>query len=135
MTTKTALRTAQFAEAVYALIAGGLAFGIPLPPRGPNVVLFAHYLGSALLAAAIVLRLRRPNRQMWYVAALLSGYVLFNAAVAIIRLLGPQRDSLGRPGVAALAVGGTLWAAQAVVAYCLYAAREIRTMPLAPRGR
>ena len=41
---------------------------------------------AAVLAAAIALRLGRPNRQTWYVAALLSGYVLFNAAIAILRL-------------------------------------------------
>ena len=83
-----ALRVARIAEGVYAVIAMVLAFGMPLPPRGPGVVLFAHWLGTALLAGAIAMRLGRPNRQTWYVAALLAGYVLFNAIVAIVRLVG-----------------------------------------------
>ena len=120
---------ARYAEGVYAAIAAVLAFAIPLPPRGPNLVLFAHWIGTAVLAAAICLRLGRPNRQTWYVAALLSFYVFFNAVVAIARLLGPDEATLGRPAVAALVVGGTVLAAQVVVAFCLYRARELRTMP------
>ena len=101
MTTSTALRIARYAEGVYAAIAIVLALGVPLPPRGTGIVLFAHWIGTALLAAAICLRLGRPNRQVWYVAALLSAYVLFNA----------------------------------VVATCLYEARELRTMPSPPSVR
>src|SRR6476620_6977543 len=97
--TGLALRVARIAEAVYAVVAGVLAFALPLPPRGPTVVLFAHWLGTSLLAAAICLRLGRPNKQTWYVAALLSAYVLFNAVVAIARLLGPESATLGRPAV------------------------------------
>ena len=129
MTTIVALRIARYAEAVYAIIAVVLAFGLPLPPRGPGVVLFAHWIGTALLAGAICLRLGRPNRQTWYVAALLSGYVLFNAVVAIVRLVGPDAATLGRPGALALGVGALLWLTQVVVALCLYHARELRTMP------
>ena len=108
----------------------------PAPsPRGPGIVLFSHYLGTALLAGAIALRVRRPNRQMWYVAALLSGYVLFNAIVAVWRMLGPDAAALGKPGTIALAVGGFLWATQVLAAFCLYAAREVRTMQTVPRRR
>jgi hypothetical protein len=81
-----------------------------------------------LLAAAIYLRLGRPNRQTWYVAAILSGYVLFNAAVAMLRLAAASSSVLGRPGTLALAVGAILGITQAVVAVCLYHARELRTM-------
>ena len=91
--------------------------------------MFAHWIGTALLAAAICVRLKRPNRQTWYVAALLSGYVLFNAMVAIARLVGPESATLGRPGALALAVGALLAMTQIVVAFCLYQARELRTMP------
>jgi len=129
VTTTVALRVARYAEALYAVVAIILAFGLPLPPRGPGIVLFAHWLGTALLSAAICLRLGRPNRQTWYVAALLAGYVLFNAAVAILRLVGPSSTTLGRPTLAALGVGGLLWVTQLVVAACLYQAREVRTMP------
>jgi peptidoglycan/LPS O-acetylase OafA/YrhL len=135
VTTSTALRIARYAEAVYAAIAIVLAFGLPLPPRGQNVVLFAHWIGTSLLAAAICLRLGRPNRQTWYVAALLSGYVLFNALVAIARLVGPESATLGRPGVLALAVGALLWVTQIIVAFCLYQARELRTMSSQPTLR
>ena len=135
MTRDAALRILAPAEAFYAMVALVLAFALPLPPRGPGIVLFSHYLGTALLAGAIALRVRRPNQQMWYVAALLSGYVLFNAVVAVWRMLGPQAAALGRPGTIALAVGGFLWATQILAAFCLYAAREIRTMPNAPRRR
>jgi peptidoglycan/LPS O-acetylase OafA/YrhL len=136
VTTTTALRVARLAELVYAIVAVVLAFGIPLPPRGPGMVLFAHWLGTALLAGAIALRLARPNRQTWYVAALLAGYVLFNAGVALARLLGPESATLGRPGLLAVGVGAILWVTQIIVAGCLYQAREIRTMPTAaPRHR
>jgi hypothetical protein len=124
-----------FAEAFYAMVALGLAFALPLPPRGPGIVLFSHYLGTALLAGAIALRVRRPNRQMWYVAALLAGYVLFNAVVAVWRMVGPQASALGKPGAIALGVGGFLWATQLLVAFCLYGARELRTLPGATRRR
>ena len=135
MTKDTALRTLAFAEAFYALVALVLAFALPLPPRGPGIVLFSHYLGTALLAGAIALRVRRPNRQMWYVAALLAGYVLFNAVVAVWRMVGPDASTLGKPGTIALAVGGFLWATQILAAYCLYSARAIRALPNAPRRR
>ena len=135
MTTTTALRVARLAELVYAIVAVVLAFGIPLPPRGPGMVLFAHWLGTALLAGAIALRLARPNRQTWYVAALLAGYVLFNAGVALARLLGPESATLGRPGFLAVGVGAILWVTQIIVAGCLYQAREIRTMPTAAQRR
>lgn len=129
MTTGAALRIARYAEAVYAAIAVVLALGLPLPPRGAGIVLFAHWVGTALVAAAICLRLKRPNRQTWYVAAILSGYVLFNAVVAIARLVGAESATLGRPGALALAVGAVLAMTQIVVAFCLYQARELRTMP------
>ena len=135
MTTSAALRIARYAEAVYAAIAVVLAVGLPLPPRGQNVVLFAHWIGTALLAAAICLRLKRPNRQTWYVAALLSGYVLFNAVVAIARLVGPESATLGRPAALALAVAAVLAVTQIVVAFCLYQARELRTLPSQPTLR
>ena len=93
------------------------------------MVLFAHWIGTALLAAAICLRLKRPNRQTLYVAAFLSAYVLFNAVVAIARLVGPESATLGRPGTLALAVGALLAVTQLVVAFCLYQSRELRTMP------
>jgi peptidoglycan/LPS O-acetylase OafA/YrhL len=130
-----ALRIARYAEALYAVVALVLAFGLPLPPRGEGIVLFAHWIGTALLAGAICLRLGRPNRQTWYVAALLAGYVLFNAIVAIVRLVGPTSSALGRPTMAALGVGALLWTTQIVVAICLYHARELRTMPSAPSRR
>lgn len=136
VTTPTALRIARYAEAAYAIIALVLAFGLPWPPRGQGVVLFAHWLGTALLAAAVCLRLGRPNRQTWYVAATLSAYVLFNAAVTVLRLARVSSDDLARPNALALSVGVVLWVTQAVVAACLYRARELRTMS-APttRGR
>ena len=132
MTTNTALRIARYAEGVYAAVAIVLAFGVQFPPRGPGMVLFVHWIGTALLAGAICLRLGRPNRQVWYVAALLSAYVLFNAVVALARRLGPASATLGRPGVLALAVGALLLVTQIVVATCLYEARELRTMASLP---
>jgi len=79
---------------VYAAIALVLALGLPLPPRGPNTVLFAHWIGTAVLAAAISFRLGRPNRQTWYVAALLCGYVLLNSVIAVS--LPGDRPRVGR---------------------------------------
>jgi len=135
LTTSTALRIARYAEGVYAAIAIVLALGVPLPPRGTGIVLFAHWIGTSLLAAAICLRLGRPNRQTWYVAAFLSAYVLVNAVVAVARLIGPESATLGRPGALALAVGAVLMVTQIVVATCLYEARELRTMPSPPSIR
>lgn len=135
MTTSTALRVARYAEGIYAVIAIFLAFGIRFPLRGPAIVLFVHWIGTALLAGAICLRLGRPNRQVWYVGVLLSAYVLFNAIVAIARLVGPESTTLGRPGVLALVVGAVLLVTQIVVATCLYEARELRTMASTPSSR
>ena len=135
MTTSTALRIARYAEGVYAVIAIVLAFGIQFPLRGAAIVLFVHWIGTALLAGAICLRLGRPNRQVWYVAALLSAYVLFNAIVAIARLVGPDASTLSRPGLLALAVGALLLLTQIVVATCLFEARELRTMAWPPSVR
>ena len=135
MTTSTALRIARYAEGVYAVIAIVLAFGIQFPLRGPAIVLFVHWIGTALLAGAICLRLGRPNRQVWYVAALLSAYVLFNAIVAIARLVGPDASTVSRPGLLALAVGALLLVTQIVVATCLFEARELRTMAWPPSVR
>ena len=135
MTTSTALRIARYAEGVYAVIAIVLAFGIQFPLRGPAIVLFVHWIGTALLAGAICLRLGRPNRQVWYVAALLSAYVLFNAIVAIARLVGPDASTLSRPGLLALAVGALLLVTQIVLATCLFEAREVRTMAWPPSVR
>jgi len=135
LTTSTALRIARYAEGVYAVIAIVLAFGIQFPLRGPAIVLFVHWIGTALLAGAICLRLGRPNRQVWYVAALLSAYVLFNAIVAIARLVGPDGSTLSRPGLLALAVGALLLVTQIVVATCLFEARELRTMAWPPSVR
>jgi hypothetical protein len=129
VTTVVALRIARYAEASYAAIAVVLALGLRLPPRGPDTVLFAHWIGTALLAAAICFRLGRPNRQTWYIAALLSGYVLLNAVTTVVRLVGPDAEALGKPAVIALVVGALLWVTQIVVAACLYVARELRTMP------
>jgi hypothetical protein len=131
----TALRVARAAEGAYAIVALVLAFGLPWPPRGQGIVLFSHWLGTALLAAAIALRLGRPNRQTWYIAAILSGYVLFNAAVAVLRLVPASSDSLARPNALALGIGAVLWVTQAIVAVCLYSARELRTMPGPARTR
>ena len=135
MSPAAALRVARVAEVAYAMIALFLAFGLPWPPRGQGVVLFSHWLGTALLAAAIALRLGRPNRQTWYVAAILCGYVLFNAAVALLRLIAAASDSLARPNALAISVGAVLWVTQAIVALCLYHARDLRTMPGPARSR
>jgi len=124
-----ALRTARYAEIVYAAIALVLALGIRLPPRGPDTVLFAHWIGTAVLAAAIGFRLGRPNRQTWYIAALLCGYVLLNSATAVLRLIGPNAAALGRPAGVSLAVAAFVAITQIVVGICLYHAREVRTMP------
>jgi hypothetical protein len=55
--------------------------------------------------------------------------------VAIARLLGPDESTLGKPALQALAVGGVVLLTQLVVAFCLYQARELRTMPSAARRR
>ena len=54
MTTSTALRIARYAEGVYAAIAIVLALGVPLPPRGTGIVLFAHWIGTSLLALGVL---------------------------------------------------------------------------------
>jgi hypothetical protein len=92
-------------------------------------VLFAHWIGTAVLAAAVSFRLGRPNRQTWYVAALLCGYVLLNSIIAVARLLGPEAAALGRPAAVSLAVGALVTITQIAVGVCLYQARELRTMP------
>jgi peptidoglycan/LPS O-acetylase OafA/YrhL len=129
VTTAAALRIARIAETVYAIVSLVLAFSLPLPPRGQGVVLFAHWLGTALLAGAISLRLGKPNQQTWYIAALLAAYVLFNAVIAVWRMIGSDAAALGRPTLLAFGIGALLWVTQIVVAVCLYFARDLRSMP------
>jgi hypothetical protein len=61
--------------------------------------------------------------------------VLFNAAVAVLRLVPASSDSLARPNALALGIGAVLWVTQAIVAACLYSARELRTMSGPARTR
>ena len=101
--------------ALYAAVALFLGMALPFPPRGPLLTTWVHWIGSGALALAVAWKLGKPNRAVWYVAPLLSGYVLVNATASLIRVrLGP-----------AFAVAAVVWILQAIVAACLYSARGL----------
>jgi hypothetical protein len=108
-------RIARMAEAAYGAVALFLGMGLPFPPPRPELATWVHWIGSGALALAVAWKLGKPNRAVWYVAALLSGYVLVNTTASLIRVgRGP-----------ALVVAAVVWVLQAVVAACLYSGRAL----------
>ncbi len=115
------LRIARVAEAAYA--ASALVVASQLPEPGPlNAQEWVHWLGTALLAALIALKLRRPNPVVWWVATALAAYVLGVWLAAAART--GRLDVPSAPVALALIV--VLLGSQAVVAVCLAGLRHLR---------
>jgi hypothetical protein len=75
-----------------------------------------HWIGSGVLALVVAWRLGKPNRAVWFVAALLSAYVLVNTTASLVRVHAGT----------AFTVAVVVWVLQAIVAVCLYLARGLR---------
>jgi hypothetical protein len=117
---------ARASEAVYALVAFVLVLGLPWPPGATNAVVWIHWFGSSLLAGLLAWRLRRPNAAMWYVAAILAGYVLVNSLATISRVRDSMRFAPPRTVAATAIIVGLVWVTQMTVLACLYQLRELR---------
>ena len=116
-----ALRIARVAEAAYAASALVVASQLP-EPGPPNAQEWVHWLGTALLAALIAMKLRRPNHVVWWVAAALAAYVL-GAWLAAAARTGRMNLPTAPVAVALIAM---LLGSQVVVAVCLARLRHLR---------
>lgn len=123
-----ALTTLRVAEGVYALVALGLGLSLPAPTPG-TAVAWVHWIGSAMLAATLAFRLRRPNRASWYVAALLATYVLASAIPSAPRLGAMLRyvvENRSVAGALSLSLAVLVVGTQVVAAISLYRLRAVR---------
>ena len=122
MSGATARTVARIAEAAYALVAFGLWLALPFPPRAAFATTWVHWLGTAALAAVIAIRIRRPNRAVHVVAAILAAYVLGTGAFAVIRSGGAMLPgATGTQRFFGLAVIAIVWGSQIAVAVSLAA--------------
>ena len=120
MTAATARTLARLAEGAYALVAFGLWFTLPFPPRAAFAATWVHWLGTAALAAVIAVRLGRPNRAVYRVAAILAAYVLGTGAFALVRAGGAMlQGTTGTMRFFGLALVAAVWGSQLAVAVSL----------------
>ena len=120
MNPATARTVARIAESAYALVAFGLWLALPFPPRAAFATTWVHWLGTAALAMTIAIRLGRPNRAVYWVAAILAAYVLGTGVFALVRsggaVLPGASGTLRLLGLALIAV---VWGSQLAVAVSL----------------
>jgi hypothetical protein len=118
------LRLVRWAEVAYTLVAFFFLTGLPAP--NPHTALtWVHWLGTGVVAALIAFRLRRPDRTMLMVAAILGVYVLVNAAWALPRLLALFQDARNGPMLAiALLAAAVIWGSQVTVIVTAMRARR-----------
>lgn len=122
------LRFARWPELVFAIIALYLASSLPLPPQGSRGLwLIVHWYGTALVAAGLVIALRRPSRVSWVAALALSAYFVANCAIGLLVLArgGMAAAYAGPAVVVSYAILGVALLAQLVVAAYCWRARAI----------
>jgi hypothetical protein len=129
MTTRS-IQLARWAEGLYALTALFFVSGLPEPsPR--SALAWVHWLGSAVLAGLLWWRLRKPDRTLLAVAAIVSIYVLANAIWALPRLAAVLRNSAGAVSAVAVLVASIIWASQLTVLVVALRARRATDSPAA----
>ena len=120
MTTVTARTLARIAEAAYALVAFGLWLALPFPPRAAFATTWVHWLGTAALAMVIAIRLGRPDRAVYRVAAILAAYVLGTGVFALVRSGGAVLPGAsGTLRLLGLGMVAVVWGSQLAVAVSL----------------
>ena len=120
---RSAIRTLRCAEWLYAIVALALWSGLPVRPQGSQWLLWAHWLGTALIAAWLGWRVGRPTRAVLVVAAALSCLVFAQAVSSLWRwrlLLA----ALPTMFFFSLAVVSFAWLCQLVVAIVLWLNRS-----------
>jgi hypothetical protein len=122
------IQLARWAEALYALTALFFVSGLP-DPSSRSALAWVHWLGTAILAGLLWWRLRRPDRTILAVAAIVSIYVLANAIWALPRLAGVLRNSAGTISAAAILVTSIIWATQLTVLVVALRARRSSDRP------
>jgi len=115
------LRIARWAEGAYALSALVVAAALPTP-GAHNAREWVHWLGTAILAGLLTVKLRRPNHATWWIAAILAAYVLGAALLAALRTGGRLLPT----APVAIAIYAVVLGSQLAVAVGLSGLRQLR---------
>lgn len=118
-----ALRLVRAMETMYAVVAVVILLALPWPPTAATSPQWVHWTGTAILAALLAVRLARPTRAAWWVAAILAGYVLANGLLTAPRLLGELRAASPTARAIAITLTALVVASQAIAAAELYRRR------------
>jgi hypothetical protein len=118
------LRIARWAEGAYALSALLVVASLP-SPSSRNVTEWVHWLGTAILAGLLVVKLRRPNHAVWWVAAFLAAWVLGVALFSASGAVTGRRAFALPTAPLALLILVVLLGSQAVVVACLTGLRHL----------
>lgn len=118
-----ALRLVRVMEATYAVAALVIVLGLPWPPTPASSPQWVHWTGSAILAALLAVRLRRPTRAAWWVAVILAGYVIANALLTVPRMLRELHVASPTARVIAITLSTLVVVSQVIVAAELYRKR------------
>ena len=119
-----AIRIARWSEGVLALVAVFFALSLPVPASWSTSILWLHWSGIAVFAAVLAWRLRQLTRPLWWAAAFLCAYVLFNTITSFDRFVQAVRDRPGPAVTLSLAIASLTWTSQLIVAGCLYYTRS-----------
>ena len=118
------LRRARWAEALYMSMATLMSLSLPWPPPAGLRFMWVHWTATAVMAAILAIRLRRPSRGSWYAAAILSAYVGINVFWLVIAARNLRQTSPG--ALLSLAFFVLPWLAQLVVAVACWRSRALR---------
>jgi hypothetical protein len=117
-----ALRIAQVAEGIFALLSLILALSLPWPPRGNEALAAANLIAFALVSLWLAYRLARPSRAVVITAAVLSTIVVLRGVLMIgISALAADRTVMWKFWLL-VAVYSSI---QLVVGVCLWVARGV----------
>jgi hypothetical protein len=115
-------RAIRIAEGLYAVVALALWSFLPMRPNGAEWFAWLNLLSTAIVALLLAWRLRRPTRALTIAAAVLSGWVLLNAAFSVPRMLA-MVPGAGPAVVLSFGVASLIWLTQLGVAVLLWRRR------------
>lgn len=101
-----------------------MSLSLPWPPPAGLRLAWVHWTATAVIAAVLAFRLRRPSRGAWFAAAGLSAYVGVNVFWLVIAAKNLRQASPGALLSAAFFV--LPWILQQVVAVACWRSRALR---------